>query len=205
MYEYSDKLYGSIKGAALPANAQSLETEDFDFTPSNLQELFGHYIDLVTGYAEQNQTCKRKAVGCGAVAIERVRTSKLPSGISSLTLPVLRFATHNGPAGQWNECSNEVGNCGCMHSEQKLIISMANRGYSQERPHIMVCNYSPCSNCANSIVYSDNFPYVVYRVDTLHDMRGLDILRAGGVKAIKLDDMLSGKYNQDLADMRSFR
>lgn len=74
----------------------------------------------------------------------------------------------------WNECSNVVGSCGCVHAEPKLILSWA-QYYSDKC--VILCTHSPCTNCANLIVLSGFVYAVIYRTFTEHDPRGVDIIR----------------------------
>lgn len=86
----------------------------------------------------------------------------------------------NGPV-QGSVCSNEIGNCGCMHAEIRLLL---------HNPHIhglMACQYSPCTQCANAIVDSRRVTGVVYLIPTQHDLRGLDRLGKLAIHAPTLD------------------
>lgn len=173
-----------------------LKKTEYVLKKSSLQALAELYIDQITAYAEENQTCLRKAVGCGVVQVGEWMT--LIKGRENepdyedyfVTFPLIRGMTHNGPSSYGNPCSNEVGNCGCMHAEQKAIIDIYSKwSHLQSMRNILFCTYSPCSTCANMISYSKAFQAVVYKIDTAHDMRGINILRNGGIKVIRLDEI----------------
>lgn len=117
-------------------------------------------------WAELNRTCKRKAVAARIV-------SPQPSGFW-LTLA----REHNGPAKRrtLDGCSGEKGNCGCCHAEPRAILT-ALTAFGQQRKGIMLCSYSPCTACANTILSVDFIVAVVYDIATEHDLRGIDLLR----------------------------
>ena len=120
-------------------------------------------FDEILEFAERNQKCKRKAVGCAAVLLN----NEVPLAISM---------KHNGPSREGYECTNEVGNCGCSHSEPRVVQSILNF-YREDDKLILVCTYSPCTNCANIIIDSNLFGGVIYDILTLHDLRGEKFLR----------------------------
>lgn len=114
-------------------------------------------------FAERNQVCKRKAVGCAAVGV----------GASEL-LPIAM--KHNGPSRVGHECTNETGNCGCSHSEPR-VVQEAIEEWDMDDKLILVCTYSPCTNCANIVIDSRLFGGVIYDILTEHDKRGEKFLR----------------------------
>jgi len=124
---------------------------------------------ILAEYAEGKRTCKRKAVGCSIIEIH----TRLP-GVNRIVL------SHNGPSGFENECSGVVGNCGCSHAEPRAVFKYLNKlkkDYGDCLWSIMICNYSPCTNCANIIVDSGIITAVVYKILTEHDIRGVEILK----------------------------
>lgn len=119
--------------------------------------------------AKKNTTCLRKAVGCGLVHW---------SG-------TVVFA-NNGPSVKNAVCSNVVGNCGCSHAEPRAIIRALKSGLT--KGFILVCTYSPCTNCANIIIDSGIVELVVYKILTEHDVRGSELL-ANVMPTIQLKDI----------------
>jgi deoxycytidylate deaminase len=124
----------------------------------------------ITIRAKEQQTCKRKAVGCSIVRLD-------PDGLVREVV-----FTHNGPSRDGHECTGEVGNCGCSHAEPRIVIQ-ALKGQlgryvhsSQSSKAVLVCTYSPCTNCANVIIDSGIIHAVVYEHLTQHDVRGEQFL-----------------------------
>jgi len=124
-------------------------------------------FDQIAEYADIKQICKRKSVGCCAIAF------------NSNGEPFLIGLTVNGPVRDF-ECSNEVGNCGCSHAEPRLIIYLLQEDIKKKienEPIFLMCTYSPCTNCANIIIESGLFLGVFYDILTEHDKRGEERLR----------------------------
>jgi len=138
---------------------------------------------VILEVAEQNQTCKRKAVGCRLVSFED-------------EMMIDSKVVYNGPSFN-NVCSNEKGNCGCSHAEPRAIMQHL-KGFARTEMVLnekvwMVCTYSPCTNCANIIVDSGIVQGVFRDILTEHDVRGEKILLDAGIKVItkqQLEDLL---------------
>lgn len=131
-------------------------------------------FDDILKFAEENQTCKRKAVGCAAVTLTQ------PAGD-----PIVYVMRHNGPSRRKAPCTNEVGNCGCSHAEPRVVNSVTHQSACDSFSEsvltyslglILICTYSPCTNCANIIIDSNMFGGVIYDILTKHDMRGAKFL-----------------------------
>jgi dCMP deaminase len=90
---------------------------------------------------------------------------------------------YNGNArGLPNACDGtEPGRCGCIHSEANALIKAG----AQTLGKVMFVTFSPCVMCAKMIVNS-NVARVYYR-NAYRDASGLDVLRLGGVEAVKYD------------------
>lgn len=94
-------------------------------------------LELNNVKATEATRCKRKAVGSSLVSLNpRVE---------------IAFAA-NGASRESFECTNEKGNCGCSHSEPRVLFNALRAHYSGGL--ILVANYSPCDNCANIIIDS---------------------------------------------------
>lgn len=133
-----------------------------------LSEFIESEFKIIADYAQENQTCKRKAVGCSI--IEANNKEEILERI---------IITHNGPSGI-NKCSNIVGNCGCSHAEPRAILKylkFLGKKHKDNIWSIMICTYSPCTNCANIIIDSNIITAVVYKILTKHDTRGKKILK----------------------------
>jgi deoxycytidylate deaminase len=119
-------------------------------------------------FAERNQVCLRKAVGCSAITAQEVE---------GLMTPLLIYRVHNGPSVPGNKCTNEVGNCGCSHAEPRMVLEALDQNYAENMPLIMLCTYSPCTNCANIVIDSGLFKGIIYSILTEHDKRGAQFLK----------------------------
>ena len=120
-------------------------------------------FEEILSFAERNQVCKRKAVGCAAIAVR----------VNEIYTIAMK---HNGPSRKGFPCTNEVGNCGCSHSEPRVVQS-AIKNWDMDEKLILVCTYSPCTNCANIVIDSGLFGGVIYDILTEHDKRGEKFLR----------------------------
>ena len=114
--------------------------------------------------AERKTTCLRKGVGCTLIQSEL--------GFGSVKTEIIARA-FNGPSRSGHECTNVVGGCGCSHSEPRVIM----KAMMKRRRGIMVCTYSPCTNCANIVIDSDIVDGIVWSILTEHDKRGAEFLR----------------------------
>jgi len=137
-------------------------------------------LNAITRHAEKRTACKRKGVGCRLINL-------YSSGMAS---QVMAF---NGPSLEKFECTNEVGNCGCMHSEPKAIIEGLKKGF-KKKEFIMLCTYSPCTNCANIIISSGIVKGIIYTILTEHDKRG-DALLRGSIDVVTTAELKSRKAN----------
>lgn len=135
-------------------------------------------IDFITRRATERTTCKRKGVGCQLITI---RENEMRSWDS----------VYNGPSRPDFECTDIVGNCGCMHSEPRAIIKAFQLGLADTK-FIMLCTYSPCTNCANIILQSGIIEGVVYKILTEHDKRGDEFLRKS-IDVLTTKELLTGK------------
>ncbi len=120
-------------------------------------------FEEILKFAERNQVCLRKAVGCAAIVAD-----------GEELLPIAM--RHNGPSRKEHKCTNETGNCGCSHSEPRVVIDACNT-WCEDEKLILVCTYSPCTTCANIVIDSGLFGGVIYEILTEHDKRGEKFLR----------------------------
>lgn len=132
-----------------------------DFVIKGIIEAF----PKVLAYADRNRICKRKSVGCCIAEVVDEQMLFIPT-----------FSA-NGPSGQGHECTNVVGNCGCSHAEPRAIMKYLKARRGIESPRVLICTYSPCTNCANIIIDSGIIGAVVYDILTEHDKRGDEFLR----------------------------
>ena len=94
-------------------NAQMLKPY-WEFKETTFEQLIKQTIlkafDDIKLLAEKNQVCKRKAVGAAILEIDLKREL------------ITHYTAINGPSGPNNKCSGEKGNCGCSHSEPRVIM-----------------------------------------------------------------------------------
>jgi deoxycytidylate deaminase len=147
-----------------------------------IRKWFVESLHHITHDAEIHTKCKRKGVGCQLVTISR-------QGYCALN------SVYNGPSRDNFICTNQVGNCGCMHSEPKAIIDALRRGFGGVH-FIMLCTYSPCTNCANIILNSGIVKGIVYSVLTEHDKRGDELLR----KSIDVLTLNNLQFHPEISD-----
>lgn len=130
----------------------------------DMQKEVNGIFDLILKCSEERRVCKRKAVGCMALG-------RLDGAWTYIA------QEHNGPSRSDNECTNEVGNCGCSHSEPRLVQSVL-KSYCEDEKLILICTYSPCTTCANIVIDSGLFGGCIYDILTEHDKRGAEFLNA---------------------------
>lgn len=155
-------------------------------------------FEVVRVLGDNDQDCLRKGVGCMLATKEEYPT--IEGGDAFYTM---WFLAQNGPVNK-SKCSNEVGNCGCMHAEIRVVmkaidgfVRFANKsaGFMDgSEQWVMICKYSPCTNCANFIVEFGAFIQTVYfEILTEHDVRGRDRLQDAGIKCRRSFLRLSSK------------
>lgn len=115
--------------------------------------------------------CKRRGGGPGNGAV-----------ITTPDLTQVLSIGYNGPARgvPHDHCTNEVGNCLCLHAEENAIIRLRS---SEAHPSLFTTS-SPCVLCAQRIIQRD-----IEKVFYLNEYRssdGLDLLRGQGVQVMRV-------------------
>lgn len=111
------------------------------------------------------------------------------------------FSKVNGPAHESFECSGEKGSCGCVHAEQRalkdLLIYTGDHSHFQ---YIMLCTFSPCTQCTNAIVESKTITAVVCDKITEHDLRGWERLNSviPVLTVRRLEEIAGGSHRGEL-------
>lgn len=145
---------------------------------SNTAQWIDDTMRMTQEWAASRQKCKRKAVGVAVVWL----------GVNGEVAEVCR--AHNGPAIPGAVCSGVVGGCGCAHAEPRAVLAAKER--TTPRKPILLSEYSPCTNCANIIIDSQQFQGVVYRTMTEHDVRGWDLLcKTPGMRVLSVTDLMT--------------
>jgi len=132
---------------------------DWNFCNKIVDDTF----DRIKTEAEKNQVCLRKACGCAILRFEE-------DGSVTATQAI------NGPSHPNNECTNEVGNCGCSHAEPRAILKFAELGRN-DCPVILLTTYSSCIPCANLVIECGFIDVVAYEIWAPHWARADVILK----------------------------
>ena len=134
------------------------------------------YLIAGSEFAEENSQCKRKGVTCQVFAV-----------VQNSEGPIIRWRSshYNGPIkDDQSLCSNEVGNCGCVHAEERAALWLMQRRMITDA--LVAVNYSPCTRCANLLIETGKVRFVVYRTLTEHDPRGWNHLIAAGIAPLQI-------------------
>lgn len=115
-------------------------------------------FDNIKTLAEENQVCKRKAVGAAILEV------------NFKDQEIRHFTAINGPSSEFNKCKNIVGACGCSHAEPRVIMEFLKK--SKRNGHrgktILLSTYSPCVNCANIAIDSGIIDVFAYEILAEH-------------------------------------
>jgi len=124
----------------------------------------------------KRSTCKRLQVGT-------VITSKD-------FRKVLAIGYNGNATGLPNTCDrDEVGNCGCLHSEENAVI---NCDSPREIEKVVFVTHLPCAACAKRLINLGNVIQVIYKND-YRKREAIDILNMAGIKINSIDEILAGK------------
>lgn len=136
-------------------------------TPTRKRPTFEKiYLDLATSLA-QRSTCRRLQVG---------------TVITSTDYRKVLAVGYNGNAtGLPNHCDREdVGNCGCLHSEENAVINCDAPRYLDK---FVFVTHLPCVQCAKRLINLGNVKRVYYGQEyRLKD--SLELLRSVGIEVI---------------------
>lgn len=131
------------------------------------------YLKLAQTLASRS-TCKRLKVG---------------TVITSTDFRKVLAVGYNGNAsGLPNQCDrDEIGNCGCLHSEENAVINCDSPRHIEKYAFV---THLPCSFCAKRLINLGNVKKVFYGEDyrnrdamTLFEMTGIEVAQ---IKIINL-------------------
>lgn len=129
------------------------------------------YMDLAFQLARRS-TCSRLNVGT-------VVTSKDYR-------KVLAVGYNGNASGLANSCdSSEVGNCGCLHSEENAVINCDSHRFIEK---IVFVTHLPCVMCAKRLINLGG----VLKVHYANDYRSRDsiaLLEQVGISVVRLDQL----------------
>lgn len=110
------------------------------------------------------------------------------------------FSEVNGPINTSFECSGELASCGCCHSEIKVIQKLLQSAPHPMFQYILLCSFSPCTQCTNAIIHSEIIDAVIYDKITEHDLRGEERLaKVMPVVTIKrIEEITNGAHRAEL-------
>ena len=97
---------------------------------------------------------------------ERSTCSRLKVGTVITTLDfrkVLAVGYNGNASGLHNGCDREeVGNCGCLHSEENAVINCDSPRSTEK---VVFVTYLPCAMCAKRLINLGNVRRVIYAQD----------------------------------------
>ena len=97
---------------------------------------------------------------------------------------VLAVGYNGNATGLPNRCdSDEVGNCGCLHSEENAII---NCDAPRETPKLVFVTHLPCAMCAKRLINLGNVQ-TVYYASTYRNLAAIELLGRAGINVAPLD------------------
>lgn len=150
-----------------PLNVRRVEGDARKAVEVTRIPLYEVYMRMAEELAKRS-TCARAAVG----------TVVTDAALSN----VLGIGYNGNAAGLPNRCdSPEPGRCGCIHSEVNALI----KAPGSVRDKVVFVTTSPCVMCAKLVIQS-GVTHVFYR-RAYREPVGLEVLRAGGVAAVRYD------------------
>lgn len=138
-------------------------------TPVTRPSFESIYMKLAQTLAERS-TCRRLKVG---------------TVITSTDYRKVLAVGYNGNAtGLPNSCDrDEVGNCGCLHSEENAVINCDSPRATEK---VVFVTHLPCVQCAKRLINLGNVKRVYYFEDyRVRD--SLDVLKSVGIETRKME------------------
>ncbi len=130
------------------------------------------FEQVYMGFAEaiaRRSTCKRLQVGTVITTTDYRK--------------VLAVGYNGNATGLPNSCDrDDVGNCGCLHSEENAVINCDSPRHVEK--YIFV-THLPCSMCAKRMVNLGNVKRVVYKND-YRICDSIETLQKSGIEVEKL-------------------
>lgn len=127
------------------------------------------YMQLASNLSDRS-TCKRLKVG---------------TVITSTDFRKVLAVGYNGNASGLPNCCDrdEIGNCGCLHSEENAVINCDSPRTVEK---VVFVTHLPCSQCAKRLINLGNVKQVFY----LNDYRlreSIDLLKQVGIQISQLE------------------
>jgi dCMP deaminase len=136
------------------------------------------YMDFAKAIASRS-SCKRLNVGTVITSTDFRK--------------VLAVGYNGNAAGLPNGCDrDEVGNCGCLHSEENAAINCDSPRYVEK---FVFVTHLPCSACAKRLINIGNVKKVFFEEDyrkrdaiSLFKQTGIEIFKIEGKEVIKVEE-----------------
>ena len=126
------------------------------------------YMELAHALAERS-TCSRLNVGTVITSTDYRK--------------VLAIGYNGNAAGLPNQCDRtDVGNCGCLHSEENAVINCDSPRATEK--HVFV-THLPCSSCAKRLINLGGVKIVHDRTD-YRSADSIELLRSVGIEVVHL-------------------
>ncbi len=136
------------------------------------------YIRLAFTLAERS-TCKRLKVGTVVTSVDFRK--------------VLAIGYNGNASGLSNTCDrDEVGNCGCLHSEENAVI---NCDSPRDTNKFVFVTHLPCVMCAKRLINLGN----VKRVYFCHNYRSQDSMNLFEQVGIEVEQILNSEKKAERA------
>ena len=128
------------------------------------------YMKLALNLAERS-TCKRLQVGTVITSTDYRK--------------VLAVGYNGNASGLPNSCDrDEVGNCGCLHSEENAVIN-CDSPRSVEK--VVFVTHLPCEMCAKRLINLGNVKRVVFTSE-YRSQKALELFKATGIEVTQIRD-----------------
>jgi dCMP deaminase len=150
--------------------SQKQSTESGDESLADLRPSFEQiYIKLAYCLAERS-TCRRLQVG---------------TVITSTDFRKVLAVGYNGNAtGLPNHCDrDDVGNCGCLHSEENAVI---NCDSPRSTNKYVFVTHLPCVQCAKRLINLGNVDHIFYG-ENYRSLASLELLKSVGMTVSKVE------------------
>lgn len=132
------------------------------------------YMDLAKNLSRRS-TCKRLQVGTVITSTDFRK--------------VLAVGYNGNAAGLQNSCDrDEIGNCGCLHSEDNAVINCDSPRTVEK---LVFVTHLPCVTCAKRLINLGNVR-TIYYMEEYRNRDSIDILEKSkiGVVQVKEDDKI---------------
>ena len=140
--------------------------EEMKQRPS-FEEVYIHFAETIA----QRSTCERLSVGTVITTTDYRK--------------VLAVGYNGNASGLPNTCDRtELGNCGCLHSEENAVI---NCDAPRETRKFVFVTHLPCSACAKRLINMGNVEKIVY-MNSYRKKDAIDLLESVGIRVVQFKE-----------------